>query len=129
MRSKFDLTRVLWIVLLFIIAAMVVFVMRRWLFFPVVIALLLTAATLPFFFWLSKAERRQRASGYDAEATDIEKRKRDRIDAVLRELSDDELYTLRRRLKEGEVNYDALYRELLGRELLGEEGDQLLNER
>jgi len=43
-----------------------------------------------------------------------EKRKRDRLDAVLRDLSDDELIRLRERLSDGSVNDDILYDHLLG---------------
>lgn len=38
-----------------------------------------------------------------------EKRKRDRLDSVLRDLSDDELHVLRQRLEDGYVDDDVLY--------------------
>ncbi len=60
------------------------------------------------------------ATTHDASArsrdavSDEEKRKRDRLDAVLRELSDADLVRLRQRLSTGEINDDVLYRELVG---------------
>lgn len=44
----------------------------------------------------------------------IEKRKRDRIDNVLRELSDDDLLILRQRLQDGVVDDDVLYEHMVG---------------
>ncbi|MEL6524642.1 MAG: hypothetical protein AAFQ07_02935 [Chloroflexota bacterium] len=43
-----------------------------------------------------------------------EKRKRDRIDAVLRDLSDDDLVRLRERLATGHIDDDLLYDRMVG---------------
>lgn len=53
-----------------------------------------------------------------------EKAKRDRLDAVLRDLSDDDLMRLRDRIQNGTVDDDVLYRRLTGDdgELLTDEG-------
>lgn len=51
-------------------------------------------------------------AAHDADA--IEKRKRDRIDAVLRDLSDDDLQRLQQRLSTGTINDDDLYGMMIG---------------
>jgi len=43
-----------------------------------------------------------------------EKRKRDRLDSVLRDLSDEDLIRLRQRLSEGAIDDDVLYHEIVG---------------
>lgn len=45
---------------------------------------------------------------------EVEKRKRDRLDAVLRDLSDDDLLRLKRRLADGTINEGKLYDNLIG---------------
>ena len=45
---------------------------------------------------------------------EIEKRKRDRLDAVLRDLSDEDLQRLKRRLSDGTVDDSKLYQHLIG---------------
>lgn len=52
----------------------------------------------------------QRTVSYE----DQEKRKRDRLDEVLRDLSDDDLIRLRERLSDGTVDDDLLYEQMLG---------------
>jgi uncharacterized membrane protein len=47
-------------------------------------------------------------------AEEIEKRKRDRLDAVLRDLSDDDLLRLKQRLSDGTVQDDNLYDMIVG---------------
>ena len=49
------------------------------------------------------------SSSKEGEETNSEKRKRDRIDSVLRDLSDDDLIRLRQRLQNGTINDDVLY--------------------
>jgi hypothetical protein len=49
-----------------------------------------------------------------SENTSIEKRKRDRLDSVLRDLSDVDLLSLRQRLNDGTVNDDSLEEALIG---------------
>jgi hypothetical protein len=50
----------------------------------------------------------------EKDAVDEEKRKRDRLDAVLRELSDEDLLRLRERLSTGDIDDDVLYERLVG---------------
>ena len=45
---------------------------------------------------------------------EVEKRKRDRLDAVLRNLSDEDLERLKQRLSDGTVNDNKLYQHLVG---------------
>ena len=46
--------------------------------------------------------------------TDIEKRKRERIDSVLRDLSSDDLVILQQRLQDGNIDDDLLYEHIVG---------------
>ena len=51
----------------------------------------------------------------DNSATDdLEKRKRERIDTVLRDLSDEDLYILQQRLQDGNINDEILYEHMIG---------------
>lgn len=50
----------------------------------------------------------------EQELISLEKRKRKRIDSVLRDLSDDDLLRLRERLIDGSVNDDMLQEQLIG---------------
>lgn len=43
-----------------------------------------------------------------------EKRKRERLDNVLRDLSDDDLMTLRQRLQDGTIDEEVLYERMIG---------------
>jgi len=49
-----------------------------------------------------------------AKRDEVEKRKRDRLDAVLRDLSDEDLQRLKRRLSDGTVDDSKLYQHLIG---------------
>ena len=51
--------------------------------------------------------------------SEIEKRKRDRLDAVLRNLSDDDLVRLKERLADGTIDDEKLYNELV----VGDDGE------
>lgn len=57
-----------------------------------------------------QARRENNASAMES----TEKRKRDRIDAVLRDLSDDDLVRLRERLATGHIDDDLLYDRMVG---------------
>jgi hypothetical protein len=59
----------------------------------------------------NESDKQQKQAISEAE---IEKRKRDRIDAVLRNLSDADLERLKERLADGTVNDENLYNELVG---------------
>lgn len=73
---------------------------------PLFIALLIT-----IYLWTVPAliERRK-----DNSAEQLEKRKRERIDAVLRDLSSEELHRLKQRLTDGTVDDDLLYDQMVG---------------
>lgn len=49
-----------------------------------------------------------------AKEEETEKRKRDRLDAVLRDLSDDELRRLQQRLQDGAIDDEVLYEQIVG---------------
>lgn len=51
---------------------------------------------------------------FNSDEDDREKRKRDRIDTVLRDLSDDDLIRLRERLADGTINDNVLYEKIVG---------------
>jgi hypothetical protein len=59
-----------------------------------------------------------------AELNSLEKRKRDRLDSVLRDLSDADLLRLRQSLLDGTVNDDSLEEHLIG-----EDGELLYQEK
>ena len=48
------------------------------------------------------------------ETESVEKRKRERLDSVLRELSNDDLIELRRRLQDGTIDDELLYEQMVG---------------
>lgn len=112
-----QLTRILWLALGVIIAFMLMYLFRRWLLIPMMVALVLILVSLPLLLWMG-IEKKQKAATAEAEPT--ENRKRDRIDAALHEMSDEELVHLRERISTGEVTDATLYQELFG-----EEGDRI----
>lgn len=61
-----------------------------------------------------ETRNRQKQSQPAIKETSIEKRKRERIDSVLRDLSSEDLMRLRQRLMDGTVNDDVLYDEMMG---------------
>lgn len=61
-----------------------------------------------------RSQRTGAAEETDATEDDEEKRKRDRIDSVLRDLSDEDLHRLQERLSAGTINDDVLYQQLVG---------------
>lgn len=50
----------------------------------------------------------------NSKESSTEKRKRERIDTVLRDLSDDDLMLLRQRLQDGTIDEDVLYDHMVG---------------
>lgn len=58
------------------------------------------------------------------EATTLEKRKRERIDSVLRELSDEDLMRLKQRLIDGTIND-----EMIEQQIVGEDGELMYMEK
>jgi NAD/NADP transhydrogenase alpha subunit len=52
---------------------------------------------------------KQQQSRNQTRQSQTEKRKRDRLDRVLRDLSDDELHVLRQRLEDGSIDDDVLH--------------------
>jgi hypothetical protein len=65
------------------------------------------------FMWTGKAGER-RDSTIKAEAGDLEKRKRERLDSVLRDLSDEDLTRLKEKLTDGSVDDELLYDRIVG---------------
>jgi hypothetical protein len=61
----------------------------------------------------SKSEKSEKKA-LTMEANEQEKRKRERIDAVLRDLSSDELMRLKKRLVDGSIDDDFLYEQIVG---------------
>jgi hypothetical protein len=68
-------------------------------------------------------QSKARSAKVVSEDTSLEKRKRERLDTVLRDLSDDDLLRLKKRLMDGTVNDDSLEEALIG------EDGELLRER
>jgi hypothetical protein len=60
-----------------------------------------------------KSEKRS-AKKLATEAKEQEKRKRERIDNVLRDLSSDDLSRLKQRLEDGSIDDDMLYNQMIG---------------
>ena len=50
----------------------------------------------------------------DTTTEDVEKRKRERIDSVLRDLSNEDLLVLQQRLQDGNIDDDLLYEHIVG---------------
>lgn len=59
--------------------------------------------------WGAFTSETDNAQKENLSAEEIEKRKRERIDSVLRDLSDDDLLRLKQRLGDGVVNDEVLY--------------------
>jgi type VI protein secretion system component VasK len=65
---------------------------------------------MPYVFGSESSKSQQQQTTLD----EVEKRKRDRLDAVLRDLSDEDLQRLKRRLSDGTVDDSKLYQHLIG---------------
>jgi len=61
-----------------------------------------------------ETRKRQKQSSSNHAGTTLEKRKRDRIDSVLRDLSSEDLQRLKQRLGDGTLDDDVLYDEFVG---------------
>jgi len=70
--------------------------------------------TIPILTGMGLIWRMYREDRSVGEEQSEEKRKRDRLDAVLRDLSDDDLLRLRQRLSEGEIDDELLQYKLVG---------------
>jgi hypothetical protein len=64
------------------------------------------------FMWTSKSSRREPM--IKVELGEMEKRKRERLDSVLRDLSSEELMRLKERLSDGSVDDEDLYERMVG---------------
>jgi hypothetical protein len=84
----------------------------------------LVASAFIWAIWNLDVSVRQAKPKAVAELNSIEKRKRDRLDTVLRDLSDADLLRLRQRLLDGTINDDALEDHLIG-----EDGELLYQEK
>jgi hypothetical protein len=95
-------------------------------FIPFIVAAI--ATIIIWAIWNFELRRTEQSKARRAKATSednssLEKRKRDRIDSVLRDLSDEDLLRLRQRLNDGIINDDSLEEQLIG------EDGELLRER
>ena len=72
------------------------------------------AATIVWAIWNLDISVRNSRPKVEAENKNVEKRKRERIDSVLRDLSDEDLLRLRRRLLDGTVSDSHLEDALIG---------------
>jgi hypothetical protein len=88
---------------------------------PLVFLAALTLAALNWAIWNLELRRQ---NNVEKEVNSIEKKKREHIDSVLRDLSDDDLLRLRRRLLDGTINDERLEDALIG-----EDGELLYKER
>jgi Zn-dependent protease with chaperone function len=87
------------------------------------IVLMIPLLVMNAFIWMWERINRVVSIAPEAQESDIEKRKRDRIDAVLRDLSTDDLERLRERLQVGAVHDDHLQM------MLGDDGEMLYRQR
>ncbi len=71
-------------------------------------------SALPLLVGMSVVWRMYREDQRTVTYEEQEKRKRDRLDEVLRDLSDEELIRLRQRLSDGSVDDDMLYEQIIG---------------
>jgi hypothetical protein len=81
------------------------------------------AATIVWAIWNLDISVRKPTVKAEMQLNNLEKRKRDRIDSVLRDLSDEDLLRLRHRLLDGTINDERLEEALVG------EDGELLRER
>lgn len=82
------------------------------------------ASTIVWAIWNLEVKVRERQQASPKKEESLEKRKREHIDSVLRDLSDEDLLRLRRRLLDGTINDDTLEEALVG-----EDGEMLYRER
>jgi len=115
-KQRFDLTRFIWMSLMFAVIAVTVFADLGGVIVPVLIFLLGAGVLVTGFIWNwgdgSLSKNTSAASSVSDEF--FGKRKRDDLDVMLRNLSDDELLRLRRRLSDGDLTEQMIYEELLG---------------
>lgn len=79
-----------------------------------VLGLLIGAPLFTFMISMVWRYRLMLVDEQEQDSTSLEKRKRERIDSVLRDLSDDDLLRLRERLVDGTVGDDMLEEQLIG---------------
>ena len=115
MNSRAIATVVLWITyLLMIMSSMLIGNLGAW---SILMAFVLMMPLIPItgMMWnWGDAESSSNSNSKEASQEEIEKRKRDRLDAVLRELSDEDLHHLRKRLSVGDIDDEALYDMMIG---------------
>jgi hypothetical protein len=124
-------TRLLWtFILLTFVMSTYGYLMNKWWNRPldqiVGVALILAATTtlIMWFVWEADIIVKKRERVSPSAENKVEKRKRDRLDSVLRDLSDADLLHLRQRLNDGTINDDSLEEELIG-----EDGELLYQEK
>jgi len=111
--QRIELTRFIWVALMLTVIIVTIFGNLGGTIVPVLLFLLGAGVLVSGFIWNwgdGSANQTRVAISEDY----FGKRKRDELDAVLRNLSDEELIRLRRRLGEGSLSEEMLYEELLG---------------
>lgn len=112
-KQRVDLTRFIWMALMFTVVAVTVFGDLGGTVVPVLLFLLGAGVVVTGFIW-NWGETAKADTTHDIASEYFgEKRKRDELDDILRNLSDEELIRLRRRLSDGTLTEEMLYEEFL----------------
>lgn len=114
-KQRIDLTRFIWMSLMFAVIAVTVFADLGGVVVPVLIFLLGAGVLVTGFIWNwgDGSLNGKKISTGDISDEFFSKRKRDDLDVMLRNLSDEELLRLRRRLSDGDLTEQMIYEELL----------------
>ncbi len=112
--QRIELTRFIWVALMLTVIIVTIFGNLGGTIVPVLLFLLGAGVLVSGFIWNWGDGSLNKQSSVSVSEDMFGKRKRDELDAVLRNLSDEELIRLRRRLGEGSLSEEMLYEELLG---------------
>ncbi len=115
--QRVELTRFIWVALMIATVVVTVFGDLGGTIVPVLLFMLGAGVMVTGFVWNwgdGSLVKQQASRGSISEEFFGEKRKRDELDDVLRDLSDEELIRLRQRLSDGTLTEELLYEELLG---------------
>jgi hypothetical protein len=112
--QRYDLTRFIWVSLLLTALGMTIFGDLGGVIVPVLLFVLGAGVVVTGFIWNWGDGSLNKQSSVSVSEDMFGKRKRDEWDDVLRNLSDEELIRLRRRLSDGTLTEEMLYEELLG---------------
>jgi len=115
--QRVELTRFIWVALMIATVVVTVFGDLGGTIVPVLLFMLGAGVMVTGFVWNwgdGSLVKQQASRGSISEEFFGEKRKRDELDDVLRDLSDEELIRLRQRLSDGSVDDDMLYEQIIG---------------